>query len=797
MKKTLTKQKNQTFKIPYSKTTMNKFSLNLSSNGTKKVIPRNKNDTINKDTVEGSIVDTQTFGINQDSLSNSKLTISKNHSLGKLDNKLIVFTSSLKDCFNRKNKTTKFSKSIQNKYVEEYSENVPSSDDDDDEEDDIIPMENNEYNEFTDEDTNKIDYRYYPNIPEIESNKDKNNKYYWLATYDKLMKKSKIVKILNYYSDSLSQKDSEIFIIEDANSDYKEEESKQRLKLMNEKYNFKEKTMIIQGYELYFVKKHGKPFVQQKKGGKLFIKLYLLNLEQINQIFSYINRLEYKKYINNLNSFTQKNSFKIIHNFNKTIYNYSKIFFLGTYMNINIYLFSHTPKTELSSNANNNMTYSINDLPSSNKIAKIIKALMINFPDFSKKYFIDYLMKPKKNCNEMSTHDKEILQQKMNEVDLLLMSNNKKKYKNYKKSTITNINTNNVIKNVINGISTQTISSSNSQNNLNLIANNNSKTNNIFSNIEKNTPINYNINNELNCSDFLSNLNIEIGSNNNESKDKYINNIISNEEYKKTRTKLLNQIILNNFCFSRNKTNISSTKSICNSKKRGIKRPNICKTISLANPKKYLTRNNSHNNNFNILNSYSNSNSISYKLRTTKSKMRNESKKDFNLRNKENNAKFLNKNKNNEINIENKDMICNNNKNVQIDHIFKNQNSNRNTFKITRNKSSVYNPYHTNTNSINDIFETVNNNNSITKSKKPIKILSSIRKVISQKINNISGNSNSNNIYELESNGSFKDKNNYRYYNDNKYNCTSNNNSQNKQSEYITPLKKKIYYYYK
>ena len=82
MKKTFTKHKNQTFKIPYSKTTMNKFSLNLSSNGTKKIIPRNKNDTINKETVDGSIADTQTFGINQDSLTNSKLTISKNHSLG-------------------------------------------------------------------------------------------------------------------------------------------------------------------------------------------------------------------------------------------------------------------------------------------------------------------------------------------------------------------------------------------------------------------------------------------------------------------------------------------------------------------------------------------------------------------------------------------------------------------------------------------------------------------------------------------------------------------------------------------
>jgi hypothetical protein len=464
-------------------------------------------------------------------------------------------------------------------------------------------------------------------------------------------------------------------------------------------------------------------------------------------------------------------------------------------MNINIYLFSHTPKTELSSKVNNNMTYNINDLPSSNKIAKIIKALMINFPDFSKKYFIEYLMKPKKNSNEMNAHDKEILQQKMNEVDLLLMSNNKKYYKNYKKNSITNINTNNVIKNVINGISTQTISSSHSQNNLNLIVNNNPKTNSIFTNIEKNSPINYNINNELNCSDFLSNINIEIGSNSNESKNKYNNNIMSNEEYKKTRTKQLNQIMLNNFCFSKNKTNKSSTKSICNSKRKGIKRPNICKTISLANPKKCLTRNNSNNNTFNILNSYSNSNSISNKLRITKSKMRIEDEEDFNHNNKENSANFMNKNINNEINRENKEIINNINKNVEIDHVFKNSSS-RNIF--TRNKSSVYNPYYTNTNSINQVFETVNNNNSITKSKKqPIKILSTIRKVISQKMNNISGNTNSNNIYELESNGSYKDMNNYSYYNDNKYNCRTNNNSQNKQSEYITPLKKKFYYYYK
>ena len=74
-------------------------------------------------------------------------------------------------------------------------------------------------------------------MPEIEGNIDKNKSLYWLATYDKLMKKSKIIKILSYYNDSLTQKNSEVFVIEDANSDYKEEETKERLKMINEKYN--------------------------------------------------------------------------------------------------------------------------------------------------------------------------------------------------------------------------------------------------------------------------------------------------------------------------------------------------------------------------------------------------------------------------------------------------------------------------------------------------------------------------------------------------------------------------------
>ena len=58
-------------------------------------------------------------------------------------------------------------------------------------------------------DTEKIDYRYHKNfnandlIQENNLNNNKNNnnkKYHWLATYDKLMQKNKMLKILNFYS---------------------------------------------------------------------------------------------------------------------------------------------------------------------------------------------------------------------------------------------------------------------------------------------------------------------------------------------------------------------------------------------------------------------------------------------------------------------------------------------------------------------------------------------------------------------------------------------------------------------
>ena len=95
MKKALSRHKTNIPKIPNSKTSTNKISLNLSIQGNKKVLLKNKNDSIKKETVDGSFFDGQTLIFNQDSLDNTELTINKNYSLGKLDKKLLLFTASL------------------------------------------------------------------------------------------------------------------------------------------------------------------------------------------------------------------------------------------------------------------------------------------------------------------------------------------------------------------------------------------------------------------------------------------------------------------------------------------------------------------------------------------------------------------------------------------------------------------------------------------------------------------------------------------------------------------------------
>ena len=774
-------------KIPYSKASINKEKFKLSIPFSKQNNIKLRNDSI-KDTLEGSMIEAQTINNLKYSeiIKNSKITNKKNNSLGKLDSKSNdLFTYSLKNLINQRNKSYDISEEYMAKAQDDYSENISSS------EDNYMKLGEKKSLYNIDEDTdntNKIDYRYYPRIPEIEGNVDKNNTLYWLATYDKLMKKSKIMKILSYYSDTLSQRDNEIFIVEDANCDYTIEENKARKKILNEKYNFKEKTMVIKDYEIYFVKKHGKPFVRQKKGAKCFMKLYLLSLEQINQIFSYINRLEYKKYINNLDSFKQKNTFRIINNFNKTIYNYTKIYCLGSFMNINIYIFSHLTKNKENESENNNIysaNYLINNLPSSNKIAKIIKVLMINFPEFSKQYFIDYLMKPQINIFSLNNHDLDLLKQKMNEVNSLLITDNKNNLKN---SKINDNNTNNIIKKTIREIPTNSLSSKNKLNDLNTI--------------------NF-INDGTNCSDFLSNIKNELDGITNYTK-KTTNTKIPEEQVKKSNT---GKIKPNNTVLTRNRRNnfdkFNNNSCMNSNNETKINNQNdLNRIISLLNPiKKSLTRNNSKSISYYINKSHNKNN---------EKQINNIIKLDKNIfrRNKENDINLLNKNYTEIYNKGDNNFIYNNNtKEKKINKINNEQNktepNNNSNFNIYRN--NIYSPYYTNINLIEKNSYSRTNNNSI-KLQKSSNALSTMQKQISNKINRVQKNTTTNSTFIINKNSynnSRKMMQNKRYGNDysnnildtkkqTKMNSMNNSNFQNKNkaSDYITPFKKKFFLYY-
>ena len=769
MKKIIPKKNSNIPKIPYSKATFNKKNLEISTSGLKNSI-KQKNDSLNKETTDHSYIETLSLS----KKSNLKLSSQTNNSFYKSNKKKIyLYTSSYKSNNNSQNK---FSKQSIKTIDKENSENISSSED-------IISMDKNIFGD-EDEDTNKIDYRYYPKMPEIDSNKDKMNNYFWLATYDKLMKKSKIVKILNYYEDTMSHKDTEIFVIEFDNSNYKEEETKERKKKMNQKYNFKEKTMIFPGYEIFFLKKHGNPFIRPKKDGKIFIKLYLLNIEQINQIFSYINRLEYKKYIKNFQFFDKSNNIKKINNNNKTIYNYSTILYLGKYMNTDIFSFTHTPKDDdLTFDSNDNYTYNLDDLPSAHKISKLLKILINNFPDFNRQYFLEYLMKLKYlNINQSNSYYKDLINQKVNEVNSYILTN-----KNNSKKNI--FNTKNIIKNTIQEIPIY----SPSPFSLNNFSNNSKGNNNNVNNLSPNFP-NFS-GGQINCSDFLSNIKDELKG--------IISSQKQNENDKKNNeSKSSNKVIFNNVKYTRNnnsKNNILSkfnVKTFSNNDNLIIK--NIeCKTIKLNNSfKKSLTKNNSKQ-------------YIHYN-RIKKSKTRNNS---FNnsIDTQSNNKNVININsryeqEDNDIINKNQEKNNTNILNIKYD---KNKNS-----KFTRNKPNIYSPLYSNTNTnSNTNSNTINKDHFVTQSNNaiqnnqsfiPIKVSSSIKRVISQQLNNLSQNTNPPSYTCSNNNSSFAEiKNNYYACSNmlnlkrlNKIMFKTNNNSFNKMNEYITPLKKKFYYYY-
>ena len=757
MKKTLSKKKIIFSKIPNSKT--NRNNLNFSLKGPCRILSKNKNDSINKETIDGSCIETQTFAFNQDSLNNSKGTTIKNYSLGKIDNKLIIFTSSLKNDFDRNFKSQNYSKNIKSKASQDfYSDNFSSAEED---YNNIDKKNKNtiKENDSEEDNTNRIDYRYYPKIPEIESTKE--NNYFWLATYDKLMKKSKIVKILNYYTESSSNKKKEIFI-----NDKNEKDEN------NINYNFKEKSLVIEGYEIYFLKKFDRPFVKPKKGGNIFVKLFLLNIEQINKIFSYINRLEYKRYINNLGSIKEKNYFKIISKSNKSIYNYSTLFCIGSFVNINIFLLSHIKK--IKKNKNNKPKISMNDLPSSNKIAKLIKILLLNFPEYSKDYFIDYLIKPFEKYFELNITDKEILNHKKKEISSLLISEYKKNNEILQRKKNS---TNNIIKNIIQKMPTYSQSSNKTPDDFYNFSEDISGFNDKSNINNKNKEINNNIDffNKINLKQYKSDNDFNFKRNDmnfilNKKLIKIYN--LRNTLNEKHITNLANKYLKDETIFKQNNNNTHNEEL-------------LIKTMEPI--KKTLTRHNS-------LRSYTQNIDSKLKKNYNIDKIINNKSKN-NKENKENNMKILNTNSNFEINKNKNYMIK-----TDFEHVGKN----------TRNviKSNPFNL--TNTNDINERNYSKKTRNK-TIYNEPVRVLSSIRKVISQKINSLSGNNTSSinfsNLNLSNSNSSYLGKKNIIINNELNNNLSipmqnsklvikTNNNSQNKKSEYITPRKKKLIFYY-
>ena len=246
-----------------------------------------------------------------------------------------------------------------------------------------------------------------------------------------------------------------------------------------------------------------------------------------------------------------------------------------------------------------------------------------------------------------------------------------------------------------------------------------------------------------------------------------VSNIQTGEINRKTSNRLVNNDILDKKLEII--TNSIRGVELMNPIKKSLTRRNTNKTFIKYNDNKLYKINNINNINNNkildrIKNSYYN--------------------------NKENNMNILNSNK--------FDISISNNP-IKTDF--------RQISKNTRNIQN-FNPFYlTNSNNNNNI----NNNEQKTRNKKykkPIRVLSSIRKVISQIMNNMTvDTSNIKTKFRNNSNSSFltsknfflnnnESNNNIKEINNNKLECKTNNNSQSKKSEYITPVRKKLNIYY-
>lgn len=282
--------------------------------------------------------------------------------------------------------------------------------------------------------TMKKDYRNfreYPITEIIPINKMENEKesLYWLATYDKLMKSKKIIKILN------------------SGSDDDDDNLNNNKRMLYTEFSLKIKTLKIPQYELFFVKGYDKPFVKYNKNSFILAKLYLLTAKEINKILNYINRTENRISIDNYIFANHKASsyqyidYKCDPDIN---YPYSYICYLGKFMNISMYLFTNLfnyinyDNNEIIDNNSGKLIYS---LPSAKKLFKFVKIFIKIFPEYNPQFIINYIIR-----NDIYSEVKE----KRNKVYKLLSLSrpsvpNKALLNKVLRETITGIQTNSSI----------------------------------------------------------------------------------------------------------------------------------------------------------------------------------------------------------------------------------------------------------------------------------------------------------------------------------------------------------------
>lgn len=225
--------------------------------------------------------------------------------------------------------------------------------------------------------TSKIDYRHYKKYPikdilPINKFRNDNEAFYWLATYDKLIKTKNIIKILNYSNFTGNNKSNENVIYTEG--------------------SLKIKTMKIPKFQMFFVRGYDKPFVKPNNNSFILAKLYLLTGQEINKILNFINRTDNKLNFDKYTSISKKNIYQYI-DINNNIdkngdinYPYCYIYYLGKFMNISMFLFTNSFNYIQKYNLNDNLIYS---LPSSKKLYKLIKILIKSFPEYNVDYIIN------------------------------------------------------------------------------------------------------------------------------------------------------------------------------------------------------------------------------------------------------------------------------------------------------------------------------------------------------------------------------------------------------------------------